>query len=67
MSIVIYSKLNNLDTIIGNLALKDLLPKLELLIEQILKNLKNIKIEVEHNEMKSLDNMIYSVLAESTV
>jgi len=62
-----YSKLNNLDTIIQNLALKDLLPKLEELIKEILENFKIIKTEVEHNETKSLDTMIYSVLEENTI
>ena len=60
-----YSKVNNLEIIIDNLSPKELLPKLGMLIELIKENLKSIKADVEQNEMKSLDNIIYGVLEES--
>ena len=62
-----YSKLNNLEIIIENLLPKELLPNLEKLIDLIKENFKSIKKDVEQNEMKALDNMIYTVLEESLV
>ena len=61
----IYSKLSNLETIIASLVPKDLLPKLQMLINQIKENLKSILDDVKQNEMKKLDSIIYGVLQES--
>ena len=58
----IYSKVNNLEVIIDNLVDKDLLPKVEKLVNLITSNMKKIKEEVKHNELTSLDTLVYGVL-----
>lgn len=58
----IYSKVNNLEVIIDNLLDKDLLPKVEKLVNLITTNMKKIKEEVKNNELTSLDNLVYGVI-----
>lgn len=58
----IYSKVNNLEVIIDNLLEKDLLPKVEKLVNLITTNMKKIKEEVKNNELTSLDNLVYGVI-----
>lgn len=55
-----YSKMNNLEVIINNLVEKQLLPKLELLINKITSNYETIKNEVKNNQTKVLDSIIYN-------
>jgi len=54
-----YSKITNLEVIIDNLVEKQLLPKVEQLINKITSNYETIKNEVKNNQMKVLDNLIY--------
>lgn len=61
----VYSKVNNLEVILENLSYKDLLPKLELLIDMIKDNIEKIKKEVFNHQLKSLDIIIYGTLEES--
>ena len=61
----VYSKMNNLEVIIDNLVEKDLLPKVERLIDTISNNIDKIKKEVINHEMRSLDILIYGTLEES--
>lgn len=60
----IYSKMNNLEIIIDNLVDKELLPKVEKIVNTITKNYEEIKNHVQNNEIKYLDNIVYSVLQE---
>ncbi len=60
----IYSKVNNLEIIIDNLVDKELLPKVEKIVNTITKNFDEIKKHVKNNEIKYLDNIVYSVLQE---
>lgn len=61
----VYSKVNNLEVILENLSYKELLPKLEVLIDMIKGNIEKIKKEVFNHELKSLDIIIYGTLEES--
>ena len=61
----VYSKMNNLEIILDNLSYKELLPKVEVLIETIRGNIDKIKKEVLDHELKSLDILIYGTLEES--
>ena len=61
----VYSKMNNLEIILDNLSYKDLLPKVEVLIDMIKSNIEKIKKEVFNHELKSLDIIIYGTLEES--
>lgn len=60
----IYSKMNNLEIIIDNLVDKELLPKVEKIVNAITKNFEEIKNHVQNNEIKYLDNIVYSILQE---
>ncbi len=60
-----YSKMNNLEVIVDNLKEKELLPKLNKIIEAISTNFEEIKQLVKNNDIKRLDNMIYGVLKEN--
>ncbi len=60
-----YSKLNNLEIIIDSLSLKELLPKLEKLVNFIKSNLEEIKKAFENNQTKMLDDLIYGVIKEN--
>lgn len=57
-----YSKMNNLEIIIDSLALKELLPKLEKLVDFIKNNLDEILKSFERNQTKVLDDLIYGVI-----
>lgn len=59
-----YSKLNNLEIIMDNLVNKELLPKVQTLVDSIINNIDYIKKAVVNNETKVLDNMINSALEE---
>lgn len=61
----VYSKMNNLEVILENLSYKELLPKVEVLIDMIKSNFEKIKKEVFNHELKSLDIIIYGTLEES--
>lgn len=63
----IYSKVNNLEVIIDNLVEKDLLPKVEKLVNLITNNMTRIKEEVKHNELSSLDHLVYGVVEGSII
>lgn len=60
----VYSKINNLEVIIDNLSEKELLPKVERLIEMISNNIEKIRKEVFNHELRSLDILIYGTLEE---
>lgn len=60
-----YSKMNNLEIIIDNLSLKELLPKLEKLVDFIKENLDEIMKSFEKNQTKVLDDLIYGVIEEN--
>lgn len=61
----VYSKMNNLEVIVDNLKEKELLPKLTKIINALTNNIDEIKELVKHNDIKTLDNMIYGVLKEN--
>lgn len=58
----IYSKMNNLEVIVENLKDKELLPKLNKIIEEVIKNFDEIKELLKKNDIKTLDNIIYNGL-----
>ncbi len=60
-----YSKMNNLEIIIDSLALKELLPKLEKLVDFIKNNLDEIMKSFEKNQTKVLDDLIYGIIEEN--
>ncbi len=60
----VYSKVNNLEVIIDNLSEKELLPKVERLIQMISNNIEKIRKEVFNHELRSLDILIYGTLEE---
>ncbi len=60
-----YSKMNNLEIIIDSLSLKELLPKLEKLVDFIRENLDDIMKSFEKNQTKVLDDLIYGVINEN--
>ena len=60
----IYSKMNNLEIIIDNLVDKELLPKVEKIVNTITKSFEEIKNHVQNNEIKYLDNIVYSILQD---
>lgn len=57
--------MNNLEVIVDNLKEKELLPKLTKIINALTNNIDEIKELVKHNDIKTLDNMIYGVLKEN--
>lgn len=59
-----YSKMTNLEAIIRSLKNKPLLPKLNKIIEDLTKDLDEIKKLLKQGDIKTLDNMIYSALVE---
>lgn len=61
----VYSKMNNLEVIVDNLKDKELLPKLNKIIDSIAKDFEEIKRLVKNNDIKTLDNIIYGVLKEN--
>lgn len=60
----VYSKLNNLETILDSLNEKKLMPSMKKLIRNINKNINQIKEEVEHNKVSILDSLITNLIAE---
>lgn len=60
-----YSKMNNLEVIVDNLKDKELLPKLTKIINSITNNFEEVKKLVKTGDIKTLDNMIYTVLKEN--
>lgn len=58
----VYSKMNNLEVIVDNLKDKELLPKLSKIIDEVLKNLDEIKELLKNNDIKTLDKIIYKGL-----
>ena len=61
-----YSKLTNLEMIVNNLTDKNLLPRMEKLVQIIKSNFDIIKEEVLHNQKSSkMDAIIHDVLQES--
>ena len=59
-----YSKMTNLEAIISSLKNKPLLPKLNKIVEELTKDLDEIKKLLKQGDIKTLDNMIYSALVE---
>ena len=58
----IYSKLTNLEVIVDNLKEKELLPKLNQIVDKLNNDLKEIKELLKNNDIKTLDNIIYGAL-----
>ena len=57
--------MNNLEIIIDNLIQKELLPKLEKLVNFIRNNFDEIMKAFENNHTEVLDDLIYGVLKEN--
>lgn len=62
-----YSKLNNLEIIVGSLEKKELVPSMQKLIDKINENLEEIKNEIMDNGYSVLENIIETSLKEATV
>ena len=62
-----YSKLNNLEVIVGNLEKKELEPSVRRLVDVINSNMDTIKIEILKNKSSILENIINSSLMEATI
>lgn len=62
-----YSKLNNLEVIVGNLEKKNLDPDMKKVIEVINDNMDNIKFEIMKDRSSILDKIINSSLIEATI
>lgn len=60
-----YSKMNNLEVIVDSLKEKELLPKLNKIINSLTSNFEEIKTLLKMGDIKTLDNMIYGVLKEN--
>lgn len=58
----VYSKINNLEAIIKILKDRQLLPKLNKVIENLSNEIDNIKKSLEQGNIEVLDNMIYNVI-----
>ena len=61
----VYSKMNNLEVIVDNLKEKELLPKLNKIVNSITNNIEEIKQLLKNNDIKTLDNIVYGVLQEN--
>lgn len=57
-----YTKINNLEMIIGNLKNKEVSPKVKAIINYLKDNFATIKEEVKNNKTKSMDSYINEVL-----
>lgn len=57
--------MNNLEVIVDNLKDKELLPKVNKIINSIANNIEEIKKLVKEDNIKILDNIIYGVLNEN--
>lgn len=62
-----YSRLNNLEIIVSNLAKKELVPSMRKLIDNIRENMDNIKREIMSNSFSILEGIINSTLVEATI
>ena len=60
----VYSKMTNLETIIGTLKNKTLLPKLNSMVDEMTTNMKEIKKDLKNGEISKLDKMVYSFVTE---
>ena len=60
-----YSKMNNLEIIIDNLDEKELLPKVEKIVEKIKEDYEQIKSQVINHELEYLDDIVYGTITES--
>lgn len=61
----VYSKMNNLEVIVDNLKEKELLPKLNKIVNSLTNNIEEIKQLLKNNDIKTLDNIVYGVLQEN--
>lgn len=61
----VYSKMNNLEVIVDNLKEKELLPKLNKIINTLINDIEDIKQLLKNNDIKTLDNIVYGVLKEN--
>ena len=57
-----YSKMTNLEVIVDNLKERELLPKVQNVIETIIRNFEEIKKLIKENNIKAVDNMLYDSL-----
>ena len=57
-----YSKMTNLKIIVDNLKERELLPKVRVIIETIIRNFEEIKRLIKENNIKAIDNMLYEVI-----
>ncbi len=62
-----YSKLNNLEVIVGNLEKKELEPNMRRVIDVINDNMDNIKGEIMEDKSSILEKIINSSMSEATV
>lgn len=58
----VYSKMTNLEVIVDNLKSKELLPKVNYIINVIIKNFEEIKTLLKNNNIKAIDTMLYESL-----
>lgn len=58
----VYSKMTNLEIIVDNLKGKELLPKVNYIIDVIIKNFEEIKTLLKNNNIKAIDTMLYESL-----
>lgn len=62
-----YSKINNLEIIVGSLSKKDvLLPNMKYLLDDIKNNMDQIKEEIMSNKFKSLEKLIKKKIVEAS-
>ena len=57
--------MNNLEIIIDNLDEKELLPKVEKIVEKIKEDYEQIKSQVINHELEYLDDIVYGTITES--
>jgi len=62
-----YSKLNNLEVIVGSLEKKQLVPSMKSLIDKINHSMEEIKGEIMDNSFSKIENIINSSLTEATI
>ena len=60
----VYSKMTNLEVIVGTLKDKPLLPKLNNMIDEMTVNMKEIKNSLKQGNIETLDKMVYSFVSE---
>ena len=57
--------MNNLEIIIDNLDEKELLPKVEKIVEKTKEDYEQIKSQVINHELEYLDDIVYGTITES--